>query len=102
MSNNYFYDEIEVTNDAFQSKETRKFPTTMTHMIIVHDGDTDSNTTIEWSFCGKPHPLHGRLKPRCDGPIAFDGLNVSKIWLKKTGTESPTKVRIWAWRRGGG
>lgn len=99
---NYFYNEIAIANADFLSQETFKFPTTMTHMIIVNEGSTNANVIVEWSFCPAPHPLHGRLKPRFDGPLSFDGLNVSKIWLRRTGTGLDPIVRVWAWRRGGG
>lgn len=102
MSKNYFFTEVQVSNTEFPSKSTIELPNTMTHIMIVHDGDTDSNTHIEWSFGGtEEKPLDGILKPRCDGPWVADGINVSKIWLRKKGDTNPN-VRVWAWRRGGG
>lgn len=100
---NFFFKEITVTVEDYPSSSQIKFPTTMTHIILVNDGDVNLNDKIFFKFIANPpNTIDGILKARCDGPIVFDGVSISKIWLKKAAGAADTVIRVWAWRRSGG
>lgn len=90
---NFFYKKLTVgAMGSFPNTAQIIIPFSATHLIIANDS---TNNGIAFSF----------LRPDVDGelfeknaPITFDGINVSKIWLKKISATPNPQVRIWAWR----